>query len=87
MASAGTATHPDQTQGTGFAIDHYTIDNGGGTSSGGAFSISGTIGQPDADRLQPSTGSVFAITGGSHVSLADRLPVAERARRLLARVR
>lgn len=30
------------------SIDHFTIDGGGGTSSGGDWSITGTIGQPDA---------------------------------------
>ncbi len=52
------------TQGDVFSVDHYTIDSGGGTSTGGVFSVSGTIGQPDADPLQPSTGGVFAVTGG-----------------------
>ena len=31
-----------------YDISWYTIDGGGGSSSGGNFSISGTIGQPDA---------------------------------------
>jgi len=30
------------------SIDWSTVDGGGGTSSGGAFVVSGTIGQPDA---------------------------------------
>ncbi len=63
-AAALQVTDANLTKGTGFAIDHYTIDNGGGTSTGGVFAVSGTIGQPDADPLQPSTGGVFAFTGG-----------------------
>jgi hypothetical protein len=50
--------------GAAYAIDHHTIDNGGGTAIGGMFSIRGTIGQPDADPLQPSTGGTFELTGG-----------------------
>src|SRR2546430_8019352 len=34
-----------------FQIDWYTIDGGGGTSSGGTFSLTATIGQPDAGPL------------------------------------
>ena len=31
-----------------YSIDWFTIDGGGGTSTGGVYSVSGTIGQPDA---------------------------------------
>lgn len=51
-------------KGTGFAIPRHVIANGGGDSSGGVFRIQGTIGQADADPLQPSTGGVYGITGG-----------------------
>lgn len=45
-----------------FAVNWFTIDGGGGTSTGGVFSVSGTVGQPDAG---PSlTGGSFAVTGG-----------------------
>ena len=33
-----------------FQIDWFTIDGGGGASTGGAFSLTGTIGQPDAGK-------------------------------------
>ena len=46
-----------------FAINWYTIDGGGGTSTGGAFTLSGTIGQPDAS-VTPMTGGAFTLTGG-----------------------
>ncbi len=39
----------------------FTIDGGGGTSSGGAFSLSGTIGQHDAGIL---AGGTFTLTAG-----------------------
>ncbi len=42
-------------------IDWYTIDGGGGTSSGGTFELSGTIGQPDAGVM---TGGSFELSGG-----------------------
>ena len=34
-----------------FSISWFTIDGGGGTSSGGNFTLSGTIGQPDDNEL------------------------------------
>lgn len=48
------------------------IASGGGTSTGGIFSIDGTIGQADVDPLQPSTGGNFAITGGFWFTEAPR---------------
>ncbi len=66
IAASSTAATPvaAATQGEVFTLNHYTIDNGGGSSTGGVFSVSGTIGQADADPLQPSTGGMFAVTGG-----------------------
>ncbi|MEM1331483.1 MAG: GC-type dockerin domain-anchored protein [Planctomycetota bacterium] len=43
-------------------IDWYTIDAGGGRSSGGGFEIIGTIGQHDASG--PSIGGPLELTGG-----------------------
>lgn len=65
---------PATLQGGDYRVDQYTVDGGGGTSSGGAFEIRGTIGQPDADPLQPSTGGVFEITGGFWPGLAPATP-------------
>jgi hypothetical protein len=45
------------------AITWYTIDGGGGTSTGGTFSLSGTIGQPDASTTA-HTGGTFSLAGG-----------------------
>jgi hypothetical protein len=45
-----------------YAINWSTIDGGGGTSTGGVYSVSGTIGQPDAGG--PMTNGVYAVTGG-----------------------
>jgi hypothetical protein len=33
---------------SGYELSWYTIDGGGGTSSGGQYVLTGTIGQPDA---------------------------------------
>jgi hypothetical protein len=37
----------------GFDLSWNTVDCGGGTSTGGAFSITETIGQPDAGTCPP----------------------------------
>jgi len=44
-----------------FSIDWFTVDSGGGTSAGGAFTVNGTIGQPDAGTM---AGGTFGISGG-----------------------
>jgi hypothetical protein len=44
-----------------YSIDWFTIDGGGGTSTGGVYSVSGTIGQPDAGHM---TGGNFTLDGG-----------------------
>ena len=46
----------------GPTIDWWTIDGGGGTSTGGGFAVSGTIGQPDAGPVL--SGGTFQLTGG-----------------------
>jgi hypothetical protein len=46
-----------------YAIDWFTIDGGGGTSTGGVYSVSGTIGQPDAS-VQPLAGGNYSLIGG-----------------------
>ena len=56
--------------GSSYAIERWTVDGGGGQSSGGSFAVSGTIAQPDSDPLQPSTGGNFAVTGGFWPGLA-----------------
>jgi len=44
-----------------YSIDWSTIDGGGGTSTGGVYTVSGTIGQPDAGRM---SGGNFTLDGG-----------------------
>ena len=50
-----------QADGQTYSIDWFTIDGGGGTSTGGVYSVSGTIGQPDAGVL---TGGPYTLAGG-----------------------
>lgn len=47
--------------GQSYSIDWWTVDGGGGTSTGGVFAVSGTIGQPDAGTM---TGGGFVLQGG-----------------------
>jgi hypothetical protein len=44
-----------------YSIDWHTIGGGGGTSTGGVYSVSGTLGQPDAGRM---SGGSFTMEGG-----------------------
>jgi hypothetical protein len=45
----------------GYNLDWWTSDGGGGTSSGGSYNLSGTIGQPDAGVM---TGGSYRLEGG-----------------------
>lgn len=48
-----------------YAIDWHTLDGGGGTSAGGTYELSGTIGQPDAEPAAGGlTGGDFSLIGG-----------------------
>jgi len=53
-----------------FEIPSFTVDGGGGTLQGDIFTLSGTIGQPDAGVLQ---GSRFSISGGFWSGLSDQM--------------
>ena len=44
-----------------YAIDWWTVDGGGGTSTGAVYSVNGTIGQPDAGGM---SGGTFTLVGG-----------------------
>ena len=45
-----------------YSIDWFKIAGGGGTSTGGAYQVSGTIGQHDVGGFM--TGGNFSLTGG-----------------------
>ena len=44
-----------------YSVDWFTIDGGGGVSTGGVYSISGTIGQADAGGM---SGGNYTLQGG-----------------------
>jgi hypothetical protein len=48
--------------GQSYSVDWYKISGGGGTSTNGNYSITGTIGQPDASGAM--TGAGYSVTGG-----------------------
>jgi len=52
---------PTQVVAQSYAIDWFTIDAGGGTSTGGTYTLTGTIGQPDAGAM---TGGSYSLIGG-----------------------
>jgi hypothetical protein len=45
-----------------YSIDWSTIDGGGGTSTGGVYSVTGTLGQPDAGATM--SGGNLSLDGG-----------------------
>ena len=55
-----------------YSIDWYKVAGGGGTSTGGVYSVSGTIGQHDAGG--PMTGGSYALTGGFWALFAVQSP-------------
>ena len=61
-----------------FALGNYdlswrTVDGGGGESSGGSYTLAGSIGQPDAGTL---SGGGYTLVGGFWGGAAAFLPTA-----------
>ena len=52
----------ERASGDSYAIERYTVDTGGGVSSGGNFSVQGTIGQMDAGPTL--FGNPYGLQGG-----------------------
>jgi hypothetical protein len=44
-----------------YSMDWSTLDGGGGTSTGGVYAVTGTIGQPDAGTM---IGGNYTLAGG-----------------------
>lgn len=63
LSLAGLGTVARAQSGGPFDLSWSTIDGGGGTSVGGQFAVTGTIGQPDAG-VATLTGGQFSLTGG-----------------------
>ena len=57
VLSLAPVTLPAQT----YSLDWFTMDGGGGTSTGGVYSVSGMIGQPDAGVM---SGGSYSLVGG-----------------------
>ena len=55
-----------------YTIDWHKIAGGGGTSTNGQYSLSGTIGQPDASIAM--TGGNYTLTGGFWAIYAVQTP-------------
>jgi hypothetical protein len=55
-----------------YSIDWYKVSGGGGTSTGGVYAVSGTIGQHDAGG--PLTGGNYSLTGGFWALYAVQTP-------------
>ena len=69
MAVASTATVYAQTGGD-YDLSWWTVDGGGGQLSGDGYTLTGTIGQPDAGNLGNLSGDDYTLSGGfwSHFS-------------------
>jgi len=55
-----------------YSIDWFKVSGGGGTSTSGVYSVSGTVGQPDAGG--PITGGNYSLTGGFWALYAVQTP-------------
>jgi hypothetical protein len=53
-----------------YAIDWWTVDGGGQTSTGAGYALTGTVGQPDAQPA-PATGGGYQLQGGFWHNPAD----------------
>ncbi len=61
-ANAQRNNDPSSPQSGSYDLSWYTIDGGGATfSTGGGYSLGGTIGQPDAGSM---SGGLYTINGG-----------------------
>jgi hypothetical protein len=56
------AASPGSIVAQSYSIEWHKVSGGGGASSGGLYSLSGTIGQHDAGT--PMTGGNYSLTGG-----------------------
>ena len=56
-----------------YAIDWSTVDGGGGTSTNSQYSVTGTIGQPDASTTTMTSGQ-YSLTGGFWAICAVQTP-------------
>jgi hypothetical protein len=65
-------------QAQNYSIDWYKVSGGGGSSTGGTYQVSGSIGRHDAGG--PMTGGNFSLTGGFWALYAVQTPGASLLR-------
>lgn len=70
LTLAGLLIAPPAACAQDFAIDSFTLDSGGGTSSGGGFEMNGIITQPEPDAM---SGGGFSVAG-EFLSLVAAVP-------------
>src|ERR1700691_3272161 len=73
FAIAAVLLLPASVRAQSYYIDWYKISGGGGTSTGGSYSLSGTIGQPDASGPMYGGGQ-YSLTGGFWALYAVQTP-------------
>ena len=59
-----------------YSLGWWTVDAGGGTSVGGIYSLSGSIGQPEAGSM---SGSGYQLVGGFWGGAAGAAPPLAKA--------
>lgn len=47
-----------------YAVGWSTVDGGGGASQAEPYAVNGTLGQPEAEPLQPASGGTYELVGG-----------------------
>jgi len=65
-ASGGSSTQ-------GYDLSWWTVDGGGGTADAGVYTLSGTVGQPDAGPALEA--GAYTLTGGFWYGAAAQYPV------------
>lgn len=55
-----------------FDLSWWTVNGGGGASTGGGFTLHGTAGQPDAGAM---SGSTFEFAGGFWAGISAETPM------------
>ncbi len=47
-----------------YAVTWFSVDAGSGTAAGGSYAVQGTLGQADADPLQPANAASYELVSG-----------------------
>jgi hypothetical protein len=70
--------HAGESKGTpAFTLRRFSVANGAGRGSGGAFAVRATLGAVDADPLHPASGGAFTLTGGFLAAPDSAAPVGD----------